>query len=229
MRDLLIITPTRGRPGSAQRLAFAVLATATAATDLILAIDDDDPSYDDLAAGERLMLIRGPRMTCPAWTNKVAGFMGDQYRALASLGDDHVPLTPGWDTLMLDAIAGMGGTGIAYGDDGLQHENLPTAPVISSDIPAVLGWMMLPACWHLFCDNVWLDLGRAAGCLRYLPQVAIRHLHYTSGLSPLDATYAEAAPSWAPDEAAYHAWRRDEMAADVEKIRKLLREPDRRV
>lgn len=221
MRDLLVITPTRGRPASARRLTDAVMDTATAATDLVFAIDDDDLSYDGLSAGERAMQVHGPRRTCTEWTNQIASFMGDQYRALASLGDDHVPVTPGWDTMLLAAIDDMGGTGIAYGDDGLQGEFLPTAPVISSDIIATLGWMFWPPIVHVFADNVWLDLGREAECLRYVPGVRIEHLHYTSGLSPHDQTYADRDPFWAQDEAAYHAWRRDSLAADAEKIRRL--------
>src|SRR5580704_18725084 len=115
MRDLLIITPTRGRPGNARRLADAVAATCTADTELLFAVDDDDASYDDVPINAAM--IRGPRKTCPAWSNWLAAEYGPGYRAVASLGDDHLPRTRGWDTLMLDALDGMGGTGIVYGDD----------------------------------------------------------------------------------------------------------------
>jgi len=219
VRDLLIITPTRGRPGNALRLAEAVAATCTADTELVFAIDEDDESYDDVFIDA--VKIYGRRRTCPAWSNEIAATMGREYRAVASLGDDHLPRTKGWDTLMLAALDSMGGTGIVYGDDIGQGVNLPTAPVISSDIPAALGWLFLPSCDHLFCDNTWLDLGREADCLRYLPGVVIEHLHYTRGASPHDRTYEETRGTWQHDEAAYHAWRRDGMAADVDKIRKL--------
>ena len=223
MRDLLVITPTRGRPESAKRLADAVLATATAQTDLIFAVDQDDASYDSVSVHWKPGWVYGPRKTCAAWTNEVAARYGKDYRALASLGDDHVPGTPGWDSALLAAIDEMGGTGIAYGDDGLQGEFLPTAPVISSDIVAALGWMFYPPIVHVFADNVWLDLGRGAGCLRYVPEVKISHLHYTAGLSRHDQTYADRDPFWAQDEAAYHAWQRDQMAADVAKVRALTK------
>jgi hypothetical protein len=218
--DLLIITPTRKREKNAQRLIDAVAATCTARTDLILAVDDDDDSYANLHLGAA-RVVRGPRKTCPAWSNEIAASLGPGYRAVASLGDDHLPRTPGWDTLMLAALDDMGGTGIVYGDDIGQGANLPTAPVISSDIPAALGWLFLPAARHLFCDNVWLDLGREAECLRYLPDVVIEHLHYSRGASPGDQTYEETRGAWTADEAAYQAWRRTSMAADVDKIREL--------
>jgi len=221
MRDLLIITPTRQRQANAQRLIDAVDATATAQTDLILAVDDDDiGSYAGLRAG-RHMVACGPRMTCIQWTNLLAKDYGPQYRTLASLGDDHVPETLGWDAALLGAIDAMGGTGIVYGNDTLQGPNLPTAPVVSSGIPAALGWFMYPDLIHFFADNVWKDLGERAGCLRYLPNVIIRHHHFMFGTAPADATYAEAAPAWAADEAAYAAWCRGAGPGDVEKVRKL--------
>ena len=220
MRDLLIITPTRGRPGNARRLAEAVTKTCTADTELVFTVDDDDTSYDGTNLGAAI-LARGPRKTCPAWSNEITATMGPGYRAVASLGDDHLPRTKGWDTLMLAALDDMGGTGIVYGDDIGQGVNLPTAPVISSDIPAALGWLFLPTARHLFCDNVWLDLGREAECLRYLPGVVIEHLHHSRGASPHDRTYEETRGTWPHDEAAYHAWRRNGMAADVDKIRSL--------
>ena len=219
MRDLLIITPTRGRPHNAKRLADAVDATCTADTELVFTVDDDDESYDDVFIDA--VMVYGPRKTCPAWSNEIAASMGSGYRAVASLGDDHLPRTKGWDTLMLAALDDMGGTGIVYGDDIGQGVNLPTAPVISSDIPAALGWLFLPSARHLFCDNVWLDLGREAGCLRYVPEVIIEHLHYSRGASPHDQTYEETRGTWPHDEAAYHAWQRTGMTADVDKILKL--------
>ena len=195
-------------------------ATCTAETDLAFAIDDDDRSYDglDLRAIGAGIVTTGPRKTCTEWSNEVAAIWGSGYRAVASIGDDHLPITKGWDTIMLAALDDMGGTGIVYGNDIGQGQNLPTAAVISSDIPAALGWLMLPACLHLFVDNAWLDLGA-----RYLPDVIIEHLHYSRGASPRDQTYADAdsRETWQHDEAAYNEWRRTGMAADVGKIRSL--------
>ena len=213
-RDLLVITPTRGRPGSMKRLADAVAATATCLTDLIFAVDDDDPA--SLAtAGEKGAWACGPRDTVSGWTNRLALEHAGRYRALASLSDDHVPRTPGWDRLLLDAIDGMGGTGFAYGDDLLQGANMPTAVVVSSAIVTALGWMALPSCRHYWIDTAWKDLGEGAGCLAYRPDVIIEHCHPGAGKAPWDETYASEAALDAQDKAAYDTWRRDRMAADI--------------
>lgn len=222
MRDLLIITPTRQRLANAQRLTDTVAATIAAKTDLILAVDDDDwHTYDDLK-GEAKVIV-GSRLNCIQWSNKIAEEYGGKYRALASFGDDHEPLTPGWDALLLAAIEHMGGTGISYGNDTLQGPNLPTAPVVSSDIVKALGWFMYPGFGHFFADNVWKDIATAASCLAYLPQVTIKHNHFMFGTAPADATYTEAIPAWTADEPAYWSWRErpDGMAADVKKVQAL--------
>lgn len=219
MRDVGIITPTRFRPENARRLIDAVAGTAVLATDVILAVDEDDGSYPDLESAPGLIVVRGPRKNCIQWSNHLAAEFGGAYRYLASFGDDHEPRTHAWDAHLTRAIEQMGGTGIAYGNDTLQGENLPTAPVISSNIAAALGWLMYPGLGHFFADNVWKDLA-AGQCLAYLPQVIIKHYHYSFGTARMDDIYAEAAPAWAADEPAYRAWRAadDGMARDREKI-----------
>lgn len=220
VRDLLVITPTRGRLASAIRLADAIRQTCELDTQLVLGIDDDDRSYDDCFDAD-WWVDRGPRQTYAAWTNQLARrYIGD-FRFVASLSDDHLPETKGWDVQLIETIEKAGGTGIAYGNDLLAGGNLPTAPVMSRDIVRALGWMCQPDLTHLFCDNVWLDIGAQAGCLFYMKDVIIRHLHYTAGLSPRDQTAIDGEGEWAHDEAAYHHWRAGHMAGDVAKVKGL--------
>ena len=143
------------------------------------------------------------------------------YRTFASLGDDHVPRTPGWDRLLLEAIDAMGGTGMAYGDDLLQGAALPTFVVMSADIVAALGWVCEPSMRHYNLDNVWQDLGRGAGCLAYRDDVIVEHMHPGASKAPFDDTYAEDSPHWPQDLTAYQAWRQLRMADDIAKITAL--------
>lgn len=225
MRDLLIITPSRRRPSSVKRLTEAVADTCTAQTDLIFAFDDDDPDLKASikAAGGMPRPFVGPRRSMCAWTNHVAAAYASGYRALASLGDDHVPRTKGWDTMLLDSLDTFGGTGIAYGNDELAPD-LPTAAVVTSDIVKALGWMCLPGLSSYCPDNVWFDLGDGAGCLVHRMDVIIAHLHWTSGLAPGDETYADAGGFRLehPDWAVYQAWRSERMAQDVATVKGLM-------
>ena len=101
--DLLVIVPSRGRPGSIARLLDAVHATAKMRTHVHVAVDDDDPELERYryvmkqAAAEGDVLTTGPRKGLCAWTNEIAIEQAGRYPFLASLGDDHVPYTPGRD------------------------------------------------------------------------------------------------------------------------------------
>jgi hypothetical protein len=229
--DLLVITPSRGRPGNVARLLDAVHATARAETHVAVAVDDDDP---DLAAYEVVMgrhggegdwLTHGPRAGLIAWTNQVAVPQASDYAALASFGDDHLPRTPGWDAALLRAIGDMGGTGIAYPWDGVR-EDIPEAPVVSTDIVQALGWLLNPACAHYFGDDTLGAVGRGAGCLRHLRAVWVEHLTPAAGKAPGDATYRDNTASISADKAAYQLWRQEHLAAAVAAVRSLReREP----
>jgi len=227
MRDLLVIVPSRGRPGRLAVMLDACLSLSEAETDVAVALDDDDPcleAYGALRDRQRVFWQQGPRDGMPGWTNKLALESAGEYRALASLGDDHVPRTQGWDAELL-GVLDENGPGISYGDDlnpRNQHGQLMvTAPVISAGIVAALGWMCLRGISHFYADNVWEDLGKDAGCLYYLPGVVIEHLHPSVTGTGNDATYAEAMASWDADQRAFYAWREHQRAADSETVRRV--------
>jgi hypothetical protein len=224
--DLLVIVPSRGRPKNIARLLDSVRATARLETHLHVAVDEDDetlPQYEAVmkaAGGEHDVLETGPRQGLCDWTNTVAVRRAGEYPFLASLGDDHVPRTPGWDRALVAAIQRMGGTGFSYPWDGTR-EDIPEAVVMSSDIVTALGWMCEPSLAHWYPDQVWADLGRGAGCLRHCRAVAVDHVHPATGKVKADETNRDNGRSLDADRDAYYAWRRDRMAGDVEKIVKL--------
>lgn len=223
MRDLLVITPSRGRPGRLAEMLDAALGLSEAGTDVAVALDDDDPApygFLDAAAGPRVLRHRGPRDTLTGWTNRLAREHAGEYGAFASLGDDHVPRTAGWDRLLLGAVAAMGGTGIAYGNDLIWGADLPTAPVVSADVAGALGWLALPCCAHMCIDLAWKDIGAVAG-IRYVPEVTVEHVHWSKVPSRLDETYREAEARHERDREAYAAWRAGGMAADLARVAAL--------
>ena len=208
MRDLLVITPSRSRPERLRGMLGACLDLSTAATDIAVGVDDDQTElYAGVSADPRVKWFTGPRDGLTGWTNKLAALRGHGYRALASFGDDHQPRTEGWDSLLLAAIDAMGGTGIAYGNDLIFNERLPTAPVISADIVAALGWMCLPCCRHMAVDLAWKDLGEAAACLAHVPGVTVEHLHAGAGKAPVDQVYVDSEAGKDADRDAYFAWK----------------------
>lgn len=226
MPDLLVIVPSRSRPGSIARMLDAVHATARLDTHLHVAVDEDDetlPQYQAVmakAGGEHDVLETGLRKGLCAWTNEVAARRAGEYPFLASFGDDHVPRTPGWDAALVRGIRDMGGTGMTYPWDGTR-EDIPEAVVMSSDIVAALGWMCEPSLSHWYPDQVWADLGRGAGCLRHLRAIAVDHVHPATGQARADETTRDNGRSLEADRDAYWAWRRTRMAGDIKTIVKL--------
>lgn len=227
MRDLLIIVPSRGRPGNVARFMRAAAKTCRAGTEVVFAFDDDDPSLGKsqaaamaFAAEFPVSVRTGPRKGLGAWTNEIAVASAGEYRALGSFGDDHVPVTPGWDKLLLEAIDGMGGTGIAYPNDQMR-DDVCEAWIESSGIVQALGWMCEPSLKHWWVDAVIADLGNGAGCLRYLPEVLVPHKHFAAGKAQVDATYRDSGRHIGADQAAYGVWRAERMAADVDAVRAL--------
>lgn len=226
MADLLVIVPSRERPRSAARLLTAWDATgAWAAADLLFAVDADDPTiggYRRLPAGSARLHTVGAWESMVAKLNRVAVAHAGDYFALAFAGDDHVPRTVGWAGRYLAELRRLG-TGIVFGDDGHRGRELPTQWAMTSDIVRALGRMVPAAVGHQFCDRAVLDLGAAAGCIRYLPDVLIEHLHYSVGKAAKDAGYERVnrMGQWRADEEAWLRWRAERLGADAAAVRAL--------
>lgn len=222
MRDLLIVTATRERPAGARRLINAVSATSRVRTDLVFGIDDDDRSYDSFDFG-RAMVFRGPRRDVAEWTNYITRFCAEDYLAVASLGDDHVPVTPGWDEQLLAALHGR--MGVAYGNDLYQGERWPTAAVVSSPVVIALGYMAPPGVHHLYIDCFWKRLGQDLDCLEYLPDVIIEHVHPSAGKAELDDSYrrSNSADQYAHDKTAYEEFLAQRWPRELQRLRDTLR------
>jgi hypothetical protein len=229
MNDLLVVVPTRERPANVVAFLDAWDATGTQA-DLIFAIDNDDPTLTELLnlilgrQAPHVLFVKGPRQSLAGWTNELAVANAHRYRAIGSMGDDHRPRTEGWDQQILDALDELG-TGIVYGDDLIQHAALPTAPFYTADIVRTLGWFWPPGIEHLFVDNASKALGEAAGCLRYLPDVVIEHVHPIAGRAEWDESYrtSNSRDQWARDEEAYVRWRDRELPIHAAMICTLRR------
>ena len=232
--SVIVVMPSRGRPARALEAVCALRRLAVLPdTRIVVAIDDDDPTAPDYRAlafgdggpGVSLWTLAGDETgDLVRATNTVSMALVREERdaVVANLGDDHVVRTWGWDRMVSEALATPG---IAYGDDLLQGEMLPTAPFISASIVRALGWYALPTCRHLWIDDAWRELGRAIGALRYLPDLVIEHCHPAVGKADLDEGYERAnAPAVIEhDHAAYLAWRNGPLfPMDVSNVRRAL-------
>lgn len=204
---------------------------------MVLALDEDDPAsdgYTKLGWGAEPH-VKAPRVayavtqatgTMVSALNVAATYItippdGGPF-AVGFMGDDHRPRTQGWDAAYLDALRDLG-TGIVYGDDLLQRQNLPTQCAMTADIIQALGYMAPPSLTHLYVDNFWLSLGRSTGCIRYLPDVVVEHCHPVARKAEWDAGYqrVNSTAMYSADEAAFRRYSQDSFAADVAKVKRL--------
>jgi len=214
-----ILLPTRGRPENFERFVKTCWATAED-WHLYVRLDTDDvraPEYDEtlnVVTRSRVSVFHGDRVGFGASLNELAAHAEMQgVSHLGMFGDDVMPGTPGWDTMLVKALGED--LGIAYGDDGLRgkHEpDLPTHYVTQAEVYRRLGYLAPPTIRHLFLDNVARDVGRYLKNLVFVP-VRIEHRHpWAEGEHLHDSTYAEGgrnADIRHADRMAYIRWTQD--------------------
>lgn len=188
----LILVPTRGRPDN----AVEVLATHkqfSCRSDLFFVIDEDDDKKNDYISAvglERIELVKNDTRGM-AYPLNVATrrYLDDGYEFFTFIGDDHRPQTPDWDVILAKSLGDK--PGIAYGNDLLQGQRLPTAVLMSAAIVTALGGMVPPKLRHLYLDNFWMRIGNDLGNLVYRPDVIIEHRHPLAGKAEWDEGYRQ--------------------------------------
>ncbi|MHB1782745.1 MAG: hypothetical protein ACYCTE_08645 [Acidimicrobiales bacterium] len=221
MPRLLMIVPSRGRPAHLDRLVATWCSTTSGDADLVVALDDDDPQLYRYNAHRVAMVSVGPRQSFIAWTNEIAVGHADRYDFVGSMGDDHLPRTPGWDKLVCEALDELG-TGVAYGDDLAGTPALPSAAAVTSNIVASLGYLLPPVLEHHGSELYFRSLGEDLGRSRFLREVVLEHVHYSSGKSSIDHTYLECAATIDADRARYEMYMEREWPTALARLRAEL-------
>lgn len=221
---MLVIVPSRGRPDNVDDLIKSFSLTRRYAS-LLVVVDDDDDMLDTYVARSETYptwaaLSVTPRQRLGPTLNDYAVRHAPLYDIIAFMGDDHRPRSPRWDERFATSIARMGGVGLAYGNDLIQGQNLPTAVWMSSCIVEALGYMVPPGMTHLYLDDFWKALGQRLQRLAYVHDVVIEHMHPVAGKAPWDDGYAEvnAGAMYENDGRVFQAYLRSHLNADVDKI-----------
>ena len=188
-----VIVPTRGRPENMARLAASFVGT-NARADLYAVIDNDDPKWNEYAKNDNYVCLPSDNQTggCVKAFNDGARLLLDYavypfYDVFIFFGDDALPRTYEWDKALQKALIGK--TGVAYANDLIQGENLPTHFALTRDIVEHSQGVFPPTIKHLFADNYIKQLGIDLGCLIYLPEVILEHLHPVNGKVEWDEGY----------------------------------------
>lgn len=229
---LTVICPSRGRPDAAAEVMKTFQATAVDLDSrLWFIVDPDDETLEDYPNSlEEPVVLTYQLAEKPALGGmlpplnmaiRIKEILPKRVTVVGFVGDDHRFRTPGWDAAIDDYLEEH--LGVAYGDDLLQRQNLPTQWFVSRPIVDVFG-MGLPTLRHLYIDDYWKTFASAADCLYYMPDIVIEHMHPTAGKAEWDDSYrANNAPEmYNADRLAYTEWRNNRMATDVELLRGIV-------
>jgi len=214
MKEMIILVPTRGRPSNAVEL-LAEHDKLSTHSEILFIIDANDPEHDQYefeVGAHKCMTIENETRGMAYPINKAANAIvkENKYQYFAFLGDDHRPRTAGWDGILIQAMQRR--PSMAYSNDLLQGERLPTMITMTSDIVAALNGMVPPKMKHLYLDNFWKKLGQDLGALTYLDHVIVEHMHPIAGKAEWDEGYKEvnATEIYAFDALAYQNYIQSE-------------------
>lgn len=210
---ITVLMPSRGRERQATEAYVAFEETkALSSTQMLVVLDAFEPGYVDLPT---LRVTHAGGMA-NALNASLVHVSPDIY---GFIGDDHRFRTQYWDE-QIEAQNDVMGGGIIYGDDLLRGEELPSQVFIDKRIVKTLGWMALPGAKHLYLDDTWRELGQRLGRLAYMPEIVIEHMHFTAGKSERDEGYRRVndQDTYNHDAAVFHAWMKDGIDADVERV-----------
>ena len=228
--SIVVVIPSRGRPEACREAVQAIRETAALVrTSIVVVVDADDPCHGDYSFSTvpyraEVSLVTLPQEETGSLikaTNTVSRRIAadDPTAIIGNLNDDHRPRTLGWDREIEEALVRPG---IAYGNDLIHGERLPSAPFVSAAIVNALGWYFLPTAEHMYGDDALRILGQALDRIHYLPDVIIEHMHPAVKKGTWDAGYDRAYASVEADKAAFNEWHRRYLKLDVRNVNRAL-------
>jgi hypothetical protein len=226
--SILALCPSRGRPkAAAQTLASFKKTVRDPASRIVFVVDSDDPTLSEYPKRHTIVVRPLGSMGAALRAAQTPEVLGDA-TSVGMIGDDNRFNTPGWDVILDEWLTEN--VGMAYGDDGLQHERLPTAWWVSRKLVDAFP-LAPPMLSHLYMDNWWLSLAQGAHCVRYFPGIDIEHLHPLAGKAQTDAIYERSSKFAREDRRAFERWQRQDRRRDVEKASRIIgaRDGKRRV
>jgi len=228
--SLVVLCPSRNNPTALIEAATSFAATVTGpSTFFIGVVDYDDPKLAEYitrstAAGILLMQVpEGEAGSMNAAMNWAAASWAQEADVVGFIGDDHRFRTKGWDRAIEMVLDGQGG-GFAYADDLGQRENLPTQVFISAKIrrtrKAFRAWQAATICRAVSP----LRLGDGAGCLYYIPDIVIEHMHPAFGKGAWDENHVRvnSQEMYSHDAKIYADWVEHRSTEDIEIVRSAV-------
>jgi hypothetical protein len=221
-KEILIIVPSRSngsdREKNVERFIESWRKHTEGHSELCILLDDDDEHR--YKKHSDILYSINPNMRFVPKVNKAALDFKDKYKYIANFSDDFI-IKNKWESEFIEFFTNNNGVGIAYGNDLLQQDKLPTAVCLTSNIIDTLGYMIPPQLQHMYADNFWKDLGTNTKIIKYFPNIIFEHMHPDIGKTHRDKQYEYAAEVALTDNQKYILYLNNEFHNDVLKINEL--------
>lgn len=179
---ILWLCPSRKRPDRLERLILSWKDTTTGFSTLLVVIDTDDDSYDNLIKKYPEVIWE---ITEPVFgsflhlINSKAVKYSTEYQYIGFMEDDIVFETVGYENKFIEKLKELGQTGIVHARDGVDKRKFISIPVIDSYIIRTLGWFSPPCLKSLWADNFWREMADYLKTYYKFDKVMIKHYHYS--------------------------------------------------
>lgn len=179
---ILWLCPSRKRPDRLERLILSWKDTTTGFSTLLVVIDTDDDSYDNLIKKYPEVIWE---ITEPVFgsflhlINSKAVKYSTEYQYIGFMEDDIVFETVGYENKFIEKLKELGQTGIVHARDGVDKRKFISIPVIDSYIIRTLGWFSPPCLKSLWADNFWREMADYLKTYYKFDEVMIKHYHYS--------------------------------------------------
>lgn len=216
-----LLVPSRGRPDNISRLYNSVERTTWGSWEIIVRLDDDDPTCADYPVASNLTYITGPRQVMTVyWNECYAQASGD---ICWHGGDDVTFRTLGWDEIVRETFP-PDGIAFVHGHDLSPNGDwLGTHGFLRREWVDAVGYITAPYFTSDYAD-VWLvDVSDLIGRHVYIP-IITEHWHPDFGKAVRDQTYYDrVARHKADDMDARYRELGAERESDAEKLRAVMR------
>ena len=200
-----LIHPSRGRPVKSFHNSLEWITKAGADTELIVAVDMDDPSLEEYVNQynwwrdrdtQRITLVKGYHNSVVHATNMpaiqsrgdVLLYLSDDFKCYNGWGNDvNVEMSKYKDRPALIKV-----------DDMLQgyHVQVLTIPIMNRQLYNKLGYFWHPGYKSMFCDEHLYHRTKHLGALYFAPEIKFEHQHVSVGKANDDETYRRSSANW---------------------------------
>lgn len=223
-----LLVPTRERYDGLTRMGGSALVNSVVpdGVEIVVYIDDDDDTYDELLESSGLKdvvtPVRGPRITLSKMWNRCAEHARGEI--FGHMGDDIVFRTYAWDELVTNVFAEYDDRIVfVHGRDGIQDGGLGTHGFLHRTWVEAVGYFVPPYFSSDYNDTWLTEVADMIGRRRYVPELFTEHMHHTVGKAEIDQNTLDRLKRHAADDVD-GTYKRliTERRSDAEKLREVM-------